>query len=119
MNRRLFTFVVLTLAVGCGGENTNPEITALPAGIYTLETVDGNALPFTDVAKGAIWYGGEWVVLENRSFMALYTIGLGPGRGSFLEREEGSFERLDAQSVRIFYSDGKQTTASVSLPTFS
>lgn len=47
MMRRLIPLVALAVAVACGSDSTTQPTVASLAGTWTLQTVNGNPLPFT------------------------------------------------------------------------
>jgi hypothetical protein len=50
--RKIFAFVAVVLAVGCGGGNTTGPYTSV-AGTYTLRTLNGSSLPHIVNQMGA------------------------------------------------------------------
>ena len=52
MLRRLIPLVALSVAVACGSDSTTQPTTASLAGTWTLQSVNGNPLPFTLQTSG-------------------------------------------------------------------
>ena len=106
------TFSLLVLASSCL-ETMDPVAVAprLSAGVYELSSVNGSPLPFVVPWNGATWRSGQWVVNADGSFTA--TFGVSAGSIPRTVQQTGMVEPIDALSARVVFSDGTESTATL------
>jgi hypothetical protein len=107
---------VVCLVAACSGDATRPSSTAQIAGEYTLQTIDGQPLPYTlvEVAGGYLLQqvSGTMTLNANRTFIeqallreTINTIG-GPVVSDTIIVLDGSWEAEDSVIVLTSQRDG-------------